>query len=225
MTWSSFLTSFERNSLRHPPTFPASLDDVAPDLRAPLATCLARFQLAERGGRRISRQIDQVCLFSIDDDYRRALKLFVGEEARHADTLAEIITRLGGSVLAENRTHRLFVWGRNLAGIRCKLLVMNVAEVISVDCFSLVASSLPPGVTRRALEEIVADEDRHLAFHSAFFARRVGTSWVRATCLRVAWQLIGLAACAAVVLDHGAAMHALGISRSALWSRLTGTSA
>jgi hypothetical protein len=75
-----------------------------------------------------------------------------------------------------------------------------------------VAATLPAGPTRAALAQIAADEEHHLAFHSELFARqtrgRAGD--------RLLWWLVGLAACASVVIDHGGDLAALGIGRRTL---------
>jgi hypothetical protein len=212
MTWMPWLAHFEQSAARPLPQLPGALTDVPATLRLPLARCLARFQLGESGGHRIVEQIDDAPLEASSPEHRAALQLFVREEARHAGILGGLVLGLGGRVLERNWAQGTFKLGRNLFGLRTKLLVLNVAEVIGIVCYGLVAETLPVGPTRAALAQIAADEEHHLAFHSELFARQTrGRSWNA-----LIWWLVGLAACAGVVIDHGRDLAALGIDRRTL---------
>jgi len=95
------------------------------------------------------------------------------------------------------------------AAPRCPL---SAAPSAAATPAPLGARPLPAGPTREALAQIAADEEHHLAFHSQLFARQTrGRSWNR-----LLWWLIGLAACASVVIDHGHDLGALGVSRRML---------
>ena len=111
-SWSRWFAHFADSRDRPPPLVPPDLREIPPELRAPLAASLAKFQRGESGEGRIAHQIDRVALYGIDDDYRGALKLFVAEEGRHARILAQLVRALGGRLLLHDWTDRLFVVAR-----------------------------------------------------------------------------------------------------------------
>lgn len=162
---------------------------------------LARFQVGESGEGRIAREIDHVHSPVIDSDYRQALKMFVLEEGRHAHILAEMVREMGGSLLQETWTNQLFRWGRRQMGIRLKLLVLLVAEIVGVGFYSFLKNRLPSGTFRAALKEIINDESLHLSFHTEYFRRELTRPLEKIFFLGV-WWTVALAACTVVYLDH-----------------------
>ncbi len=210
MQWRSWRRHFEANRARALPGGLERFNEAAPEWRDTLRSSLARLQLGETGEGRIAHEIDSARLPGIDADYRAALKLFVAEEGRHARILGQIVREMGGELLARTWTERLFVFGRRLMGLRLKLTVLLVAEVVASGLFDLLASRLPEGALRRALEEIAGDETHHLRFHSDFFARQGWGPAMRAAWW-VMWWPLALAASAVVLLDHWRTLRALGI--------------
>jgi hypothetical protein len=219
-SWSGFRSEFER-AARRPEPRPCALPEIPEALRPPLWRSLARFQVGEAGEGRIAREIDHVRLRGIDDDYRACLKLMVSEEKRHGRALALLVDALGGGLLVQTWTERLFVGGRRLLGVRLKLLVLLAAEVIGLGFYGLLAERLPPGALARALREICADESRHLRLHCAFF-RGQARGVLSRLLFRAAWWAVGGAACAVVLLDHRPALRALGVPLREVAARLLG---
>ena len=221
-TWVEWREHFERNARRPLPPVGARAD-VDAQLPAAalvaLAGSLAKFQIGETGEGRIVGEIRRSRLHGIDDDYRRAVALFIKEEGRHARVLAAAVRMLGGRLLATTWTRRLFVVARRLLGVRFKLLVLLAAEVIGVGFYGALAAHLPCGALRAALEQIAADEQAHLLFHRDFFQVQAGGGWRRAL-FRVGWALVGHAAALVVLLDHRRTLRALGIPAAALARRM-----
>jgi hypothetical protein len=217
--WSRWLTHFERNADRPLP----SLSDVPIDreTKKHVARSLAVFQRGEAGEGRIAKEIWRVELDGIDDEYRRALGLFIKEEGRHARILGEAVPALGGTLVSDTWTDRLFVRGRRLAGIRLKLLVLCVAEVVGITFYAMIASALPRGSLRSALEQIVCDEEAHLAFHVDFFRTQTATAWRRAI-FELVWIVVGTLACWVVLFDHRHTLDALGIPMAVAQTRFGG---
>jgi len=222
--WSRWRARFEHNVGRPLPTLLARAPEagaasLSPAQARALAWSLARFQLGETGEGRIVRDVARSRMPGIDDDYRRALTLFVKEEGRHARILAIIVRGLGGQLVGSTWSARAFVIVRRLLGIRCKLLAMFAAEVIGIGCYGALAAALPRGGIRQALQQIAGDERAHLAFHRQFFAVQAGRGWRRALFL-LAWYPLASAAALAVLWEHRRTLRALGIPARALRARL-----
>lgn len=207
--WRAWREHFERRKERPLPLLvrPYGLPQ---EWSEALIFSLARFQVGEGGEGRIAREIDGAMIPTIDADYRAALKLFVLEEGRHSAILAGMVRALGGRLLEETWTNRLFRRSRRMLGINFKLLVLLAAEVIGVGFYAVIKERLPAGSFRAALKEIVDDEASHLAFHAEYF-RRLLTSETRRAAFFAAWWAIGLAACAVVLLDHRSTLRAFGL--------------
>jgi rubrerythrin len=219
--WLPWRIHFERQRLRPaPPMDGAAASEMSPRVAAAIAWSLARFQIGEVGEGRVVAAVARSTMAGIDDDYRAALALFIGEEGRHAAILAACVRALGGQLLATTWTERGFAHVRRLAGIRFKLLAMFAAEVVGIGFYGALAGALPPGPVRAALEEIAADERAHLAFHRWFFALQAPRGWRRALFL-AAWYSLAPAAALVVLLDHQRTLRTLGISVHTMAARLS----
>ncbi|HEY4184990.1 MAG TPA: ferritin-like domain-containing protein [Polyangia bacterium] len=218
LPWSLWRAHFERNRER---PLPASDGPVAlsPVQAQALAWSLARFQIGETGEGRIVGAIARSHMAGIDDDYRRALALFIQEEGRHARILAGLVHALGGTLLTTNWTEWMFVRARSLLGVRFKLLAMFAAEVVGIGFYGALAERLPRGRTRLALEQIARDERAHLRFHRRFFDLQAPCGWRRALFL-LGWIPLAHAAALVVLWDHRRTLLLLGISRRQLAARL-----
>ena len=168
-SWRAFRVQFQRRRDRGRPEV-GDLNSSEGDRRA-LATSLAVFQCGEAGEGRIAREVDTIVLPGIDRDYRLCVKLFVAEEARHAALLAEIVRAVGGELLTKNRSENLFRFLRRALGFRFKIVVLLLAEIVGRAYYLTVARVYKGTWLATALEEIAADEGRHLVFHSRFLAR------------------------------------------------------
>ena len=215
--WAQWQAHFERNLGRPDPGTADGrpLFPVDAASRKALASSLAVFQLGESGEGRIAHEIDRCELPGINNAYRRSLKLFVGEEARHGRLLAIIVRSLGGRLIQKNWTAALFVFFRRLLGVRLKLLVLLAAEIVSMNVYTAFARALPPGLVRNTLRAIRADEVDHLRFHAEFFRQQLRRGGLLLSLLfPMVWIATVSAALGSVLLDHGPNMRRLRISRS-----------
>ena len=210
--WTHWRTHFETHARRPYPGAPADIESIPAAWRAPLCASLARFALGESGEGRIAREIERARIAGIDADYRVALALFVKEEGRHARILAGMVRSLGGALLRRNWSERLFVVGRRLLGLRCKLLVLLVAEVVGLGFYTALARRLGQCTIAEQLRQISADEAMHLEFHVDFFRTQMTGVGARAL-FRACWWLVAGLACAVLLLDHGRQLGRLGIRR------------
>lgn len=204
--WGGWVSFFEARSKRLMPQPDAS---EIPERVAPLLLRSLRiFQLGECGEGRIVNELRKSPLPGTDDDYIKALGLFVKEEGRHAQVLARCVHALHGETIKKIWAATLFSNARRLLGPQFELTVLLAAEVIAVGFYGTVASHLPEGSIRQALEEVCNDEKAHLEFHRDFFRSRGNFS---AFFSKIALLGVGLAAIATVILDHRKLFKALNI--------------
>lgn len=216
VNWARWQRFFKLRSGRQLPTLFDPADYTA--VPESVAQSLAIFQLGESGGGTIVEQARNSSVDGIDEDYVAALDLFVKEEHRHAELLAICVRNLGGSLICKNWTASLFVFARRLIGLRLKVLVLLVAEVVGLCYYQLLASRLPAGRLRSLLAQIVTDEHSHLRFHCNFLQTQTRTWWRRLLFVS-AWRATMIAAAIVVYLDHRQTMRDLELSPVTVWRR------
>ncbi len=212
--WRGWARRFEARAHRLLPV----PQKAAPNVPASVARSLAVIQLGESGGGNAIDQVEQSRLPGINQHYRRAVRYFVAEEQRHADILALCVGQLGGRLIRDNWTAKLFVLVRRLMGVRLKILVLLAAEVIGICYYRLLASRLPDSEIRDWLKELARDEEDHLAFHCEFLRFHADAGW-RRWLFRLTWRGTTYAAMAAVAFDHRRAIRDLDIPMTLLWRR------
>jgi len=206
--WKVWARFFANRSNRALPAL--ELDQDYSGLPASLAESLAIFQLGESGGGTIVKQALHSKLNNTDEYYAAATALFVEEEHRHANILAMCVRLLGGKLIRENWTARLFIFGRRLIGLRLKVIVLLAAEVVGVCYYHLLAVHLPPGRLKNQLLEIVEDERSHLYFHCDFLRSQTQKQWQKRVFI-VVWRLVMVSAAIVVAIDHRKALRDLNI--------------
>lgn len=211
-SWRAWREHFERNRLRPLPDLARAGAGLPPGWPAALIEALQVFQLGESRGGNLSAEIEAVP--GLDDDYRAAIKLFVGEEVRHGQLLALCLGGLGGRLITATWSESLFVAARRLLGVRFKLVVLLAAETVGLGFYRTLASRLPAGPLRTCLDELCADEVQHLAFHGDAFRGRRG--------FRLAWYPVVTAAGAVVIVDHRRTLRTLGVPLGEAARRIAG---
>ncbi len=207
-SWKEWVEVFESRSGRALPPLEQDRDyQLLPDS---LARSLAIFQLGESGGGTVIQQAGRSRLPGLDQHYGKAVGLFVAEEHRHAELLAMCVRLLGGRLIRQNWTARLFVFGRRLIGLRLKVLVLLAAEVVGLVYYSLLASRLPDCNLRELLMEIVEDERSHLYFHCDFLRNLIRGKLSRWVFIGT-WRAVISAAALVVAFDHRHAIRDLNI--------------
>jgi len=217
-TWDVWAKFFATRSNRALPALEQDRD--YSELPASLARSLAIFQLGESGGGTIIRQALHNKLPGIDEFYAAAMALFVEEEHRHANILAMCVRLLGGSLIRDNWTARLFVFARRLIGLRLKVVVLLAAEVVGLCYYHLLAVHLPPSRLHDQLLDIVEDERSHLYFHCDFLRSQTKKRWQKQLFV-IVWRAIMACAVLVVAIDHRAAIRDLDIGLQPVLSRWT----
>ena len=206
--WKVWARFFANRSTRALPAL--KVDQDYSTLPASLSESLAIFQLGESGGGTIARQALNCRLKQTDEYFAAAMLLFVEEEHRHANILAMCVRLLGGKLIRENWTARLFVFARRLIGLRLKVVVLLAAEVVGICYYHLIAVQLPEGRLKKQLLEIVEDERAHLYFHCDFLRSQTPKRWQKRAFVLV-WRLVMVAAAIVVAIDHRKAIRDLNI--------------
>jgi hypothetical protein len=216
VNWERWQQFFASRSERQLPELETAED--YSELPDSLAKSLAIFQLGESGGGTIIEQARRSEIRDIDDHYANAMQLFVKEEHRHAEVLAICIRNLGGNLVRQNWTARLFVFARRLIGLRLKVLVLLAAEVVGICYYHLLATRVPPSRLKSLLAQLVNDERAHLHFHAGFLRTQTSGWWRRAVFI-CAWRLTMTAASIAVLIDHRAALRDMNLDAKTMLRR------
>ena len=214
--WQQWVDFFLARSDRPLPPWPDETGTEA--IPASVARSLAIFQLGESGGGTIIEQARSSRIVEIDVTYAAAMALFVREENRHAEVLAMCVRILGGELIKENWTARLFVWSRRLIGLRLKVVVLLAAEVVGICYYHLLGRRIANASIRNWLGELVEDEKSHLAFHCQFLRSQV-TNRRRRWMFKLTWRATMLAAAVAVLIDHRRAIRDVGLEMRVVWRR------
>ena len=214
--WERWQQFFANRSERQLPELDTAED--YSEIPGSLAKSLAIFQLGESGGGTVVGQARQSQIRDIDDHYANAMQLFVKEEHRHAEILAICIRNLGGSLIRQNWTAKLFVFARRLIGLRLKVLVLLAAEVVGICYYHLLATRLPPTRLKSLLAQLVNDERAHLHFHTDFLRSQTHTA-LRRVVFICAWRVTMAAAAIVVLIDHRQALRDLNLSTSTVLRR------
>jgi hypothetical protein len=111
-----------------------------------------------------------------------------------------------------------FILLRRLFRLEHELLVLLVPEIIAKRYFRAVHDGTRDAVVRAVCQQILHDEEGHVAFHVDYLRERFRSlSLVKRMALMVGWKLLFQAACAVVILDHRSLLRAVGISSAAFW--------
>jgi len=206
--WKVWARFFANRANRALPAL--QLDEDYGEMPPSLAESLAIFQLGESGGGTIVKQALCSNLSEVDEYYAASMALFVEEEHRHANILAMCVRLLGGTLIRENWTARLFVFARRLVGLRLKVVVLLAAEVVGICYYHLLAVHLPDSRLKKQLLEIVEDERSHLYFHCDFLHSQTPKQWQKRVFVLV-WRTVMLSAAIVVAIDHRKAIRDMDI--------------
>lgn len=188
---------------------------VEPRLRAPLIRSLQKFQIGESGeGRRLRAHAAK----TKDPAYIEAINLFIQEEQEHARLMAEILKRLDAPLLTGDWTDHCFMFMRRCFGLHQELLVLLLPEMIARRYFLALRNGTSDPVLRTVFEQILRDEDGHVAFHVEYLRRAFERlSFSQRIAAQVVWRLLFRGACLVVMLDHRAILKACGVRPAEFW--------
>src|SRR6516165_5376567 len=100
--------------------------------KAAVAGSLQEFQLGESSeGRHLLESATVYSVGEHDPLYRDVMKLFIGEEQRHARELGRFLTLAGIPLIRRSWPDTAFRWLRHRAGLEISITVLLTAEIIS----------------------------------------------------------------------------------------------
>jgi hypothetical protein len=210
--WLNYFTNNRNNRQEIPWDRDISVE---PSLRAPLIRSLQRFQVGESGeGHHLRRQAAR----SGDPDYQAAIDLFIKEEQEHARLMAAVLMKLNAPLLGHHWSDACFILLRRLFGLHHELLVLLMPEMIAKRYFRALRDGLDDTTLRAMCEQILHDEEAHVAFHVDYLQRALATrTLVARILLRACWRVLFRAACLVVIIDHRAILRGTGVSAATFW--------
>jgi len=184
-------------------------------LQRPLLRSLQRFQVGESGeGSHLRKQAASTgCAI-----YQKCIDLFVKEEQEHARLMAEVLKSQGTPLLNHHWSDNCFILLRRLFRLEHELLVLLVPEIIAKRYFRAVHDATDDAVVRAMCQQILHDEEGHVAFHVDYLSRTFRPfSLLKRAAVTVTWKLVFQAACLVVILDHRSLLRAARVPPAAFW--------
>lgn len=216
MQTTEWLAYFEMNAHRPSPATPAAVNALPAGVHGPLVHALQCFQLGEAGEGRVAGEAARSDDPALDEALKTSVALYVREEGRHATELARLLRAMGAPLLRKHASAWLFERSRRMMGLRTKMAVIAVAEVVGSTFYATLAERAPCPHVAEVARVIGIDEEHHLDFQRDYFSRvlAVTPAWLRPVLavLLWTWFLSVLAgAIASVALGHRRLFVALGL--------------
>jgi hypothetical protein len=184
-------------------------------LHAPLIHSLQRFQVGESGD---GGHLKKGAAATGDPAYARAIALFVDEEKEHARLLAQVLQRLGGSLLTSHWSDNFFVHIRHLMGLHLELCVLLSAEMIAKRYYRALYEGTQEPVLQAVFGQICDDEEGHIAFHMDFLASAfAGLSTPQRRLIQHGWRIFFWVVCLVVACDHRRILRAVNVPPGRFW--------
>lgn len=141
--------------------------------RLAIAASVQGFQAGESSeGRHLYRAAEKYAHESGDDEYLRAIRLFIKEEQRHARDLARFLELNHIPPLKTTFPDRIFRRLRRLVGsLEISIAVLLTAEIIAKVYYAALQSATNSTVLDALCRQILRDEEKHVEFQAEQLAR------------------------------------------------------
>jgi len=186
------------------------------EIREPVIAAMRIFQRGlTSSGIDLRSKVRQSC----SPEYAECIDLYVQEKNVHAELLMKWLWAAGSEPARRylidfgfRRFRRRFDWVR-------ELMILLSAEMASMPFFRVLASSVDDPMTRRMLEEILADQAYHLGFHIEHLRHELQkrSRWERLA-IQQAWGAFFTATLTAVLTETTEVFDALPYDRLAFWT-------
>ncbi|MCI0462519.1 MAG: ferritin-like domain-containing protein [Gemmataceae bacterium] len=187
--------------------------------RAAVIDSIQDFQLGEQSeGHNLLKRAAAYAERADDPEYLEAMRLFVGEEQRHAATLARFLSRANVPLLARSRLDSVFRLLRRLAGLELCISVLLTAETIGKVYYQALRRATGSVLLRRICDQLLRDEVQHIRFHAERLAllRSKRARWRVWLAHGWHWVLFG-GTCLVRWVKHRRALRAGGLGLWAFW--------
>lgn len=184
-----------------------------------ITTSIQGFQLGESSeGRNFLNAARRYAEASGDERYIEALRLFIGEEQRHARDLGRFMDLAGIPRIAHTWPDTVFRWLRRGANLEQTIAVLVTAELFALVYYAALHEATGSGVLRTLCAQILRDEVEHVRFQTerlALLRQRWPRGWI--------WVTHGLhrvlfgGTCFVVWWKHGRTLHAGGYGWRRFW--------
>ena len=203
------------------------LDELEPRARdgwgeaeaAVLGPSLAQFQLGESSdGRHLLRYAREFGERSGDSWLGEAMALFIQEENRHSQWLAEFLKAQGFPLLRRCWSDAVFRVLRKMLGFGLMVAVLVCAEIVAVPYYTAVREMTASGWLRTICARLLQDEAMHLRFQ----ATNLGAVWRRWKFLRAfrrCHKALMAGICFVVWMEHGEVLRRGGYTRLTFLTR------
>ena len=213
---------FERNA-QIPSRIPWELGaDLTDDERCAIASSVQEFQAGESSeGRHLYRFAQEYAARTGDYEYLRALRLFIGEEQRHALHLGRFLTINGIPLVDSTFADQVFRRLRNVvSSLEVSIAVLLTAELIAKVYYAVLREATQSAILRALCERILSDEQAHVHFQSGQLAilRARRTTIVLAATF-VAHRVLYAGTVVVVWWSHRHVIRRAGLRPSQWWNR------
>ncbi|RJT96921.1 ferritin-like domain-containing protein [Arthrobacter frigidicola] len=217
--FSEWIAHFQANSERHRAMEAGIEWDARPIVDGPTRRAFVRsFQRFELGESGDGARLLSAAAEAGDPIYTEALGLLVQEEQKHSVLFLRALQHLEALPLESHWTDAAFTQLRHLLGLRTELGLFLIAETVAMGYFRALADRAPDPVIRAVGRRVAEDEQDHIRFQ--IDRLRVGfretPAPVRAL-VGIAWGVVAAGAASVLVVDHGAALRACGVSPRTYW--------
>jgi hypothetical protein len=129
---------------------------------------LQEFQLGENSeGKHLMHYAHDYANATGDFAYVTAMRVFIGEEQRHARDLGRFLKQNGIPLLRSTPTDRLFRRMRNsFGGLETSIAVLITAEIIAKVYYLAIQRATNSKILNILCQQILADEFQHVRFQS-----------------------------------------------------------
>lgn len=135
------------------------------DEKTAVASSMQEFQLGESSeGKHFQGLAKEYSQLTGDNSYIFALRLFIGEEHRHARDLGRVMDLAGIERIGHTWPDAVFRWLRHRAGLELSIGVLVTAEIIAKVYYIALREATSSPVLRRLCEQILSDEVQHVRF-------------------------------------------------------------
>ena len=185
--------------------------------RRAFARSFQRFELGESGE---GTHLLALATAAGEPVYTAALTLLVREEQKHSALFGRGLRHLGAPSLESHWTDVAFTGLRRVLGLRTEIALFLIAESVAMGYFIALAEHAPDPVLRGIGRRIADDERNHIRFQidRLRWGFRRTPAPIRAV-IGAAWTIVAIGAATVVVIDHGAALRACGLSPVEYWGR------